>query len=98
MRGRWLVCSLWPRERGDAVTCRCGQGAKQSEPGPEFADQVRSVLLSNPEVVLEVFALLERQEKEKQTAGARAAVEAEAAALFQGADARKAMPARRSSP
>ncbi|WP_420024768.1 DsbA family protein (plasmid) [Cereibacter azotoformans] len=66
-----------------------GQGGAQSEPGPEFADQVRSVLLSNPEVVLEVFAVLERQEKDKQAAGARAAVEAEAAALFQGADARK---------
>ncbi|MEM8981244.1 MAG: thioredoxin domain-containing protein, partial [Pseudomonadota bacterium] len=49
----------------------------------DFGNKVRSYLLSNPEVILEVFAVLEAQEAEMETASNAALVSDNQAALFQ---------------
>ncbi|MEM8981241.1 MAG: thioredoxin domain-containing protein, partial [Pseudomonadota bacterium] len=48
-----------------------------------FGERVRFYLLSNPEVILEVFAVLEAQEAEMETASNAALVSDNQAALFQ---------------
>ncbi|PTE19395.1 disulfide bond formation protein DsbA [Cereibacter changlensis JA139] len=56
---------------------------------PEFGASVRAYLLDNPEVVLEVFRLLEGQERAKKTQAASASIAKVADQLFQSDDARK---------
>lgn len=56
---------------------------------PDFGQNVRSYLLSNPEVILEVFAILENKENEKKAKVSRELIVQYNNQLFSGGDVRK---------
>lgn len=58
-----------------------------------FGSMVREYLLENPEVILEVFAILERQENEKKAVATTALLADHRSALFESGDARKGVEA-----
>lgn len=59
----------------------------------QFDAMVREYLLRNPEVILEVFAILERQENEKKVVATTALLADHRSALFESGDARKGVEA-----
>ncbi|MFC3058386.1 DsbA family protein [Paenirhodobacter populi] len=71
-----------------------GAGSALAEPGytDEFAQSARAWLLDNPEVVLEVFTLLEQQEAVKKADAQTGMISAHADALFGSDDGRKGNP------
>lgn len=66
--------------------------AAQQGYSEEFAAAARAWLLDNPEVVLEVFSILETQELSRKATEQTAMIGEHAEALFASADARKGNP------
>lgn len=60
-----------------------------ASPDPEFDEKVREALLRNPEIMLEVFALLEQQQQEQQANDDLDLIASVADDLFEGVDLTK---------
>lgn len=76
------------------LTLATAGSATAETPGysEEFATSARAWLLDNPEVVLEVFTLLERQEGERKSKAQIERISEYGPALFASSDARKGNP------
>ncbi|WP_441869484.1 DsbA family protein [Phaeovulum sp. W22_SRMD_FR3] len=92
------ACGRSPRGRsllaGVLITAACvgiGSAAAAEPPSysPEFGESVRAYLLDNPKVVLEVFTLLEQQERAAKAEAASVTIAEYGDQLFRSDDARK---------
>jgi protein-disulfide isomerase len=87
---------LWIRPAlvGVLISAACiglGSAASAEPPAysPEFGESVRAYLLDNPKVVLEVFTLLEQQERATKAEAASVTIAENGDQLFRSDDARK---------
>lgn len=66
--------------------------AQEAQYTKEFGESVRAYLLDNPNVVLEVFTLLEQQKRAEKAQAASASISQYSSQLFASDDARKGSP------